>query len=57
MIGQRVFVVAGRQINAAFQARIYLGQKSTMMAVVMMESFLSPSVQMVKFLNQSVRVK
>ncbi|MBL6934281.1 MAG: hypothetical protein ISR48_02605 [Alphaproteobacteria bacterium] len=55
MIGRRVLVEAGEQINAAFQARMYLGQRSTMMVAVGEPASLSPSATMENFLDNSVK--
>jgi len=54
VFGQRVIVVAGEQFNISFQARVYLGQRSTMMVGVGERSFLSPSLEMRDFLNNSI---
>lgn len=55
MIGQRVIVGGGTESNFAFQARMYLGQKSMMMVGVGEPARLSPSKEMEVFLNTSVQ--
>ena len=55
MVGQRVLFEAGQKFHAAFQARIFFGQKSMMMVAVAEPARLSPSKEMEKFLNTSVQ--
>jgi hypothetical protein len=54
MIGQRSLVEAGRRLSAAFQARVYLGQRSMMLVAVGESVELSPSDEMDDFLNNRV---
>ena len=54
MIGQRVFVGGETEINFAYQARLYLGQKSMMMVGVGEPAKISPSAEMYDFLNNSI---
>lgn len=55
VLGQRVLIEAGKRIQVAFQARVYLGQGSTMMVAVFESAELSPSAKMEEFLNTSVQ--
>ena len=54
MIGQRVLVQKGKRFNIAFQGRMYLGRRSTMLVGVGEAAELSPSAEMKNFLNNSV---
>jgi hypothetical protein len=54
MNGQRVIVGGETEINFAYQARLYLGQKSMMMVGVGEPAKVSPSAEMYDFLNNSV---
>ena len=55
MIGQRVIVEAGKRLGFSFQVRMYIGQRSTMMVGVGEPSDLSPSANMMQFLNHSIQ--
>ncbi len=55
MVGQRVIVEGGETFNLAFQARMYVGQHSTMMVAVGEPATLSPSLEMENYLNSSVQ--
>jgi hypothetical protein len=57
MIGRRVLIEAGKRFQGAFQARVYLGQRSMTLVAVGEPAELSPSATMDKFLNNSVRLK
>lgn len=54
MIGRRTLVEAGKRLRAAFQARMYIGNRSTMMVGVLEPANLSPSAEMYDFLDNSV---
>jgi hypothetical protein len=54
LVGQRVLVEAGKRFNAAFQARAYLGLRSTTLVGVGELAEISPSAEMEDFLNNSV---
>ena len=56
MIGRRNIIEAGKRLNAAFQARMYLGQRSSMMVAVGEPASISPSAEMERFLNGSVQM-
>jgi len=55
MIGQRVLVEAGKKLGLSFQVRMYIGQRSTMMVGVGEPTELSPSANMMQFLNHSIQ--
>ena len=55
MVGQKVFIEGGKQFSGAFQARMYVGQRSMMMVGVAEPASSFPSAAMERFLNDSVK--
>lgn len=56
MVGQRILVEAGKRLHLAFQTRVYLAQRSTMLVGVGEPAELSPSAAMENFLNKSISI-
>jgi len=57
LVGKRTMIEAGKRISLAIQSRMYIGHRSTMVVSVGESAAISPSAEMEKFLNYSVKVR